>query len=364
MIKHLNFPRLPKGVFGSLVAIIVVLSANSVFAAENPAVFSDTAIPHLSPPNLSSVSDSADTQHVKTHSALGSAALSLIFPGAGQLYCRKPVKSAIFFAGEAIAAGVTINRYWFYKHQALPDEDSANALYSRLMDSSKTFDTDTSTTGKNWVASHLSIINTAHSNIDLKHADCMDFKFTAQQSIAWCLGIHVFNVFDALQSSGKFADDRPRNPGAAAALSAIPLLGLGQVYNGSLSKTGLILMGEGCLAYMAWNNQQLLKNCDSHREALLDSVAMYQFKNPSLGATASSLGYQTAIDQWASDHDQIFHRRNAYLWYLVLLYFYGVGDAAVDAGLHNFKAKMKLQPIVGPTSSGRMQLGLNLAGDF
>ncbi len=339
----------------------------AAFAADTAAVVPDTSIPKLTKPDLAKVMDENDTLHIKKHSALGSAALSLLMPGAGQLLCRKPVKGALFFVAEGISIGVTVNRLWFYNHNTIPDEDSANSLYSRMASTYQMHLSDSAkdtTAWKTWKADSLPLVNAAWANKAYQHVSTMDTRFTVQQAFAWCVGIHVFNVFDGLQSSGKFTDDRPRNPGVAAALSAIPLLGLGQVYNGSLSKTGLLLMGEGCLAYMAWNNQTLLKECEKQRTALLDTVRLYNKNHPAENKTAQDLGYQTTIDNWAGQHDQVFHRRNAYLWYLVLLYFYGVGDAAVDAHLHNFKAKMRLQPIAGPTASGRMQVGMNLAGDF
>jgi hypothetical protein len=135
-------------------------------------------------------------------------------------------------------------------------------------------------------------------------------------------------------------------------LSAIPGLALGQIYNGSLDKAGLIFMTQCNLAYMIYNYITLMRVCENNL-ILLMIRPIKESKAPRAQATLK--------DSWNAKHNDAFRNRNMYLWYSLGLYLYGIFDAVVDAHLHDSGTKMKLEPDLMPD---RKQVGLNLNVEF
>jgi len=148
--------------------------------------------------------------------------------------------------------------------------------------------------------------------------------------------LYVFNIMDAVRSSGRFYSTTHKNPVAAAWLSAIPCLALGQMYNGAISKAGMIWMTQTMLLDMAFNYNRLRIDCIQAQQAFADSTNWRcAYRNDATGR------YQ---EQWEGKYGDAFMRRNLYLWYAVFFYFYQVFDAAVDAHLHDYQRKIRMEP--------------------
>lgn len=315
-------------------------SAVSAIAADT----ADTAVPHIDPPDLGRFLDASDSIPRK-HNALLAGGLSLLMPGAGQISCRRYVKGGIFLASEALAGTITAQRYWYSRTVERQSELDARTAF-RLWADSFAVNTDTV-----WQAANLATLRAAEASIGLARHDRLAGEFSANQALALTAGIHVFNVLDAVESSRRFHDDLPRKPAVAALLSAVPFLGLGQVYNGTFSRTGLVMMTQGCLAYMAWNNQRLMDNAVSERSRL----RVLSLNDPS---------WSSSVQTWDGRYRDAFTRRNTYLWYFVLFYFYGIADAAIDAQLHDFGGRMRIVPVTGLDAQGKAQVGLDASATF
>jgi hypothetical protein len=91
---------------------------------------------------------------------------------------------------------------------------------------------------------------------------------------------------------------------------------------------------------MAYNYNSLVQQCDAK---------LRQTDDPALRA------------DWDSRRGNARRMRNTYLWYDLLFYFYGILDAVVDAHLHDFDRKMRLEPDLSPDGGGTAGLQLKLA---
>jgi hypothetical protein len=185
---------------------------------------------------------------------------------------------------------------------------------------------------------------------DRDRFDALETRYVIYQSVSWMAGIYYYNILDALHATGVFKDDSKKNPGLAGWLSAVPALGLGQFYNGEVSKAGMIFMTQFNLGYLAYNYHRLMRRCEEYElQALGDSLTYANY-------TAKGYG-----NDWESRRKNAFRNRNMYLWYSILFYFYGILDAVVDAHLHDAGAKMKLEPDLVPQNK---QVGLTLTVPF
>jgi hypothetical protein len=257
---------------------------------------------------------------------LVSAGLSTVLPGIGQLYCRRTFRGLFYMASEAIAASYLFNRIWVYDKYSWDNINTSENTISLYEDSLKIF----ISTEK--YSDYYDLLISAHMEYDLaKHRQTAD-RYVIYQCIGWAAGIYLWNISDALHCSNAFYDNKPKNPGTALCLSAIPFLGLGQIYNGSFSKAGLIWTFHTMWAFMAWNNNKLMNKCINKRN---------QITNTSSVSQDVKIDYQRS---WDSEYDNAFSKRNSYLWYLIIFWFYGMFDAAVDAHLHDYKTKIRLEP--------------------
>jgi hypothetical protein len=58
----------------------------------------------------------------------------------------------------------------------------------------------------------------------------------------------------------------------------------------------------------------------------------------------SSGNAQGMLSRWSGERGSAFTNRNMYLWYSIFFYFYSVFDAVVDAYLHDYPDRMKIEP--------------------
>ncbi|MBN1131258.1 MAG: hypothetical protein JXA71_19870 [Chitinispirillaceae bacterium] len=239
-----------------------------------------------------------------------SSVSSFLLPGAGQIYTRHYVKAGFFPALEAIFISMVV--FW-HETASLYSDNARNYLALDATDSSRSDYRE---------LSRLS----SHS--------ALDARFSQYHFTAWAIGAHVFNFFDALQASNVFRNSRERDPKTAAFLAAVPGLGLGQFYNGSLSKAGMVMMGQLSLGIMAYNSHRLMDRAAWNYARLTD---------PQADSLTQQLKSQYS-DDWYSYRHRSFTNRNMYLWYSLFFYFYAMFDAVVDAYLHDYPDKMKIAP--------------------
>lgn len=299
---------------------------------------------------------------VRKKNALVAGMASALLPGAGQLYNRRFVKGGLILGAEALM--LTYAKFWINaadqhdrsisilkdQRATLPLDSMNNELLRFFESPSPDMDTYTDLVGAyNAVVSLdaplVLALDTARYN-QIKQYD------RAVHAVAWASGIYLYGIMDALDKTGHFRDTRPRNPVVAGWLSAVPALGLGQLYNRSLAKAGLIWMVQGCLGIISYNYNRQMRICEKNRERIGKQ------KN----------GYYRGYDDlsrydlyWRDERGEAFQNRNTFLWYSVFFYFYGIFDAVVDAHLHDFDGQMKLEPDLALVNR---QVGLKLTFDY
>jgi TM2 domain-containing membrane protein YozV len=282
---------------------------------------------------------------VKSYSPGLALAASLVIPGAGQVYTGHYIKAGLFFVSE-IGVGLFGYQRYLYTVALKKNADSISALWNSVKDS---------------IAVKRSVLDTTKYDTtdvgffyklqsDSAHFEETDTRNVLYQSLAWMAGIYYYNILDALQSAGVLRDSSKKNPAVAGWLSAIPGLGLGQIYNGELSKAGMILMTQLNLAYVAFNYHMSMVACEK-AEASVDPNNKPEY----------SLFYGPQRDRWEYRRTTSFRNRNMFLWYSLAFYFYGILDAVVDAHLHDAPLKMKLEPDLAPQSK---EIGLKATFSF
>jgi hypothetical protein len=258
----------------------------------------------------------AETWHgdsVKRYNPVIPGVASLIIPGAGQVVTGHYVKG-IFFAGlEAIFA----SSVYFWQSTGRQRDDEANQYVRWSM----------ADTGKVQKAVDLEKSNFSHHS-------AIEARFTSYSFLSWAVGTYVYSELDAIGGSNFWKDTKERSPGKAGLLSAIPGLGLGQLYNGSVSKAGMVMMGQVSLGMMAYGNQRLMTRAE-------DNYFRLNAAQDSVGKQLVQMNYPS---DWNSSRYRSFTNRNLYLWYSLFFYFYGIFDAVVDAYLHDYPEKMNIKP--------------------
>ena len=67
--------------------------------------------------------------------------------------------------------------------------------------------------------------------------------------------------------------------------------------------------------------------------------------------------------RWSNEYNYAFKKRNTVLWYSIIFYFYGIFDAIVDAHMHDYIHKVRIEPGV-ENQSGSISLTGKLLADF
>ena len=283
---------------------------------------------------------------------LTSVGLSALLPGIGQIYCRRRVKGALFMGIEAIWTLYTIDRMNHFKYTLQQPVDDYSILINEYLETLSEYTPDMKEYQK-----HYDNLIDARMGYDLSRYRRRSGRYAAYHGVGWVAGFYLWNLWDALDCSNNFENNTPRSPAAAAWLSAIPFLGLGQIYNGSFSKAGLIWTIHTLLAYMSCNYNRLLNNCINKRNQVKSTQSVSEEVHP-LYNTDIKTYY---ISRWDEEYNIAFRKRNTYLWYFILFYFYGIFDAAVDAHLHDYKIKIRLHPELDTKNES---VKLNMAVDF
>jgi hypothetical protein len=252
---------------------------------------------------------------------------SAILPGTGQFLNRKYLKAGTFLALEA---GMVATATGWDRIARLRVQDYHRAYESALSD-----------TG----IGHAQKMEKVH----ITKFQTLESEYKRYNVITWAGGIYLYNLFDAFQLTGLFQDNGKRNPRLAAGLAAIPGLGLGQMYNGSYSKAGLFVMTQVSLGVLAYNSHRLMRIAESNYRRVSDTTQ-----------TPVSVK-SNYISDWDGKRNNAMKNRNSYIWYSIFTYVIGMVDAFVDAHLHDYDAKMKIEPDLVPSESGP---GLNLQLSF
>ena len=296
---------------------------------------------------------------LKIKSPLISGSISAVVPGGGQFYTGRYVKAGAFLALEAIT-GLVAN-YWYKESQVRYDraaefqkevlinkyqmkiiEDTLKHIQDRFDDEYELQkDTlyarlDSLFKGKLYTLFKEKEINEEVEA--LARFDARLARYTMYNALSVMIGGYLYNILDAIDGTHFFDDDKERNPRRAALLSAIPGLGLGQLYNGSLSKAGMIMMTQFSLSVKVFNEQRLqsIANDAYHKTLRIKDSADVTFVTDEFGK------------DWEGRRDTAFKNRNMFLWYSVFFYFYGIIDAMVDAHLHDYPRKMRTYPDLMP----------------
>ncbi len=251
--------------------------------------------------------------------------LSAIIPGSGQLYSKNAFPALSFFGAEVIMGIATYDRYIKYSmslNRITPLQDS---IASTTLD--------------------LNSFTELRMKLDYANFEAENDRVGFLHGLTWAGGCYYFNILNALDHSGYFYSTTPRDPATAGWLATVPFASLGQLYNGSLKKAGFLSMVQVSLGVMAVNYQILMHASEQRLATFADTTTLEH---------AFSQKYYT---QWDNQRRQSFQKRNTFLWYSVLFYFYGIFDAIVDAHLHDINEKIKLEPDLS-VSEGRA--GLNL----
>ena len=345
-------------------AIIIFAVSCSLFAEDNlsAAVDSsnsmripDSADAYITVPDSLKEFDRPLTQPAK-YSPFAAGGLSALLPGAGQVYCsykddrrRKRVqwiKGGLFLAANGIAAGVVVNSAFSYLSYNSVLEDTAWVInYNRMV-----FQAATDSIQK---ATFENLFYLSSLHYDLLRYDRRQARYRMYQAIGWNTGLYLFNIMNAIGGSGHFYSSEKKKPVVAALLSAIPALGLGQMYNGSISKAGMIWMVQTMLLDMAFNYNRLMEDCIKQLEMFADTA---NWRNDYQATTTTN--YEK---EWDGRYNSAFTNRNLYRWYAIFFYLYGVFDAAVDAHLHDYDLKIRMEPAFNIATE---QIGLSFHYEF
>jgi hypothetical protein len=302
-----------------------------------------------------SLQNNSKTLTVKlvTKNPVTSAAISALIPGGGQIYTGNYVKSGMFFSLEAIIGLVAYSRYV----QGADFKKNSEIMLDSLIHFPHTIRAIRTDTVKNASNKTDSVFfDTLFSSTqygmfyDYNRFLEKDNRYFIYQSLAWMGGLYYWNILDALKNTKYFMNDNHKLPSTAGWLAAIPGLGLGQLYNGELSKAGMIFTVQMNMAYMVFNYNKLMHICEDNLKKIDDP----RTKESWAPAAAQLKG------GWDSKRNDAFRNRNMWAWYSVAFYFYGIFDAIVDAHLHDATKKMKLEPDLLPGKG----IGLNCTLPF
>lgn len=299
------------------------------------------------------VSEARDSARVRNPFLAG--ALSLAAPGSGQFHNRQFMKGLTFMAVEAGLVFYTLNRL-DAADKYTDDIARLEAVSQRLGADVFRFDTSTvvDSAGDTLVVIDTTDTGTVYRMCaDTARHKREELRTVGYQAAWWAATCYVYAFLDALEKTGYFVSDRKKNPTLAGWLSAIPGLGLGQIYNGKLSKAGMILMVQTSLGFMAYNNHRLMLRCDDALRRLDDRSGLEYAVDLASGREFSR--------EWETMRSDAFRTRNTYLWYSIFFYLYGIFDAVVDAHLHDFPARMRLEPdLQVPVQQVGMRLSFGL----
>ena len=155
------------------------------------------------------------------------------------------------------------------------------------------------------------------------------------------IGVHLYSIFDAygiwVNNQGHSVEYRP----VLGALLRSFVPGWGQIYNQEYGKAGLLYMGLLGASVSMFSRQDVI-------EYYLDRKHALEKEDPS----------SESLDRI---NEQILYyrkNRNQYIWGLVLIYLYSIGDAVVDAMMSDFDSPAHF--VLGPDFRGGLEASITL----
>ena len=291
--------------------------------------------------------------HFSAKHPITAGVFSALIPGGGQIYTGNYIKSGLFLTSEVIIGLVGYSRFLWGKDF----QKNSNIMYDSIMIFKDMIDTVTKTVRNKANTMDSSYIDTTFKslgyqlNYDFNRFLEMENRYFIYQCLTWMSGLYYWNILDALKNTKFFMNDDPKNPSKAGWLAAIPALGLGQLYNGEISKAGMVFMVQANLAFMIYNNNKLMHICEDNLKKI-SSPDTREGKDPAAAQLKTS---------WDSKRNDAFRKRNMWAWYSIAFYFYSIFDAIVDAHLHDSAKKMKLEPDL---LTGEKGVGFHVIGTF
>jgi hypothetical protein len=273
--------------------------------------------------------------HFSAKNPVTAGLFSALIPGGGQLYTGNYAKSGLFLTSEVVIGLVGYSRSLWGKDF----KRNSNLMYDSMMLFKNVIDTATKTVKTKANADSTYVDTTFKSlgyqmNYEYNRFLEKENNYFIYQCLTWMSGLYCWNILDALKNTKFFMNDDSKNPSKAFWLAAIPGLGLGQLYNGELSKAGMVFMVQMNLAYMVYNNNTLMRICEDNLRKI-NSPETRESKDPAAVQLKGS---------WDSKRNDAFRKMNMWAWYSIAFYFYSIFDAVVDAHLHDSAKKMKLEP--------------------
>lgn len=271
---------------------------------------------------------------VKTdHQSLPLTLLFGIFPGGGQYYTGHYIRGGFITAIElGLAYEVFFNKKSQKKRrfeQAKEFQDSV-ALYSKKMLRSRD-SLSYYTEKRNQFAEQIR----SFSDRKIEEEDLRKSELT------WMIGLHIYSLFDAFgiwkANQGHSVENRP----VLGALLRSLVPGLGQMYNDEYGKAGLVYMGLLGASVSIGSRQHVINYYLDRKHAL-------EAEDPN----SSNLD--------AIEEQILYYRknRNQYIWGIVLIYLYSIGDAVVDAMMSDFDSPLHF--VFGPDFKGGLEAALTL----
>lgn len=264
-----------------------------------------------------------------SHRSLALTLLFGIFPGGGHYYTGHYIRGGFLSAVElGLAYEVFVNKRLQKDRrfkQAREFQDSVY-LYSRKMLKNR---------------DSLSYFQGKRNEYAEKIRSYSDHKIEEEDlrksELAWLIGVHVYGLFDAYgiwanNVRGHSVEHRPVS--GALLRSLVP--GWGQIYNREYGKAGLLYMGLFGASVSIHSRQNVI-------EYYLDRKHALEKENP----------YHVDLD--VIDEQILYFRknRNQYIWGIVLIYLYSIGDAVVDAMMSDFDSPAHF--VLGPDFKGGLE---------
>lgn len=262
------------------------------------------------------------------------AAISAFIPGGGQFYHGRYISGGAFFATELTAVGYAV--YWrneYNRHSVETSRVRGIADSLRLLGAAAGGDSAIM-----YQAGFFSVF-ADRSGFEADRA-----RYTSYMGFAWAAGIHLYSFMSALELGGFTPRGAEKSPAKAGFLSAVPFLGLGQIYNERPGKAGMIAMTQSSLAVMSYTNHRLMTKASANYNRMRDPESEQH------AYSAEHLSY------WRSQYDRVFSQRNTFLWISLFAYLYGIFDAVVDAHLSDYDERIRVGPdlALGVYGSGAM----------
>lgn len=260
-----------------------------------------------------------------------SGGLSTLLPGGGQVYTGHYLKAGAFVVLEVSTA---LNAQYWYRSMRSREESMALLRTESLI----------AEINKDTIQKIRSLEEVNMNKYGRKRA-----RYNMYNALSWMISGYVYNILDAVNSTGYFKSDDERSPLKAGWLAAIPGLGLGQFYNGEISKAGMVMMVQASLGVIAINEHNLMKKVEDN----LKRIAAIS------DSTKKETIEQNYLQDWEAWRGAASSNRNTYLWYTLFFYVYTILDAVVDAHLHDYPRKIRAYPDLIPE-----QQALRLTVDY